>query len=348
MTTTIDRILAELGTPEIIDKLAALAGSDLTSLLLEVMRRRADEVTPRRVLARYLQDRFTTLPTVSHVALRRAEEVAEHALPPDHSMVALAPLVPFGVHRALGATDQNRVVSTIRGQEVAADPTNALALEAARRRSEALRTDSRSPVHIGLAAAQRVVRAQHVSGPGRFAHFMLFGIITAGRDEGHRRFETDAIATHVAFHARCLEAARVERITIEISDFANGAFADAIDAARRAVAAMPRVTIVERPERTRARGYYHDMAMLIHASVGGETFEMADGGFVDWTQKLLGNAKERCLISGLGIERLAMLLEHATEGSDPIWHAMRGLTPFGMPESRSSDHYYQRLHARRS
>ena len=78
MTTTIDRILTELGTPEIIDKLAALPGSDLTSLLLEVMRRRADDVTPRRVLARYVQDRFTTLPTVSHAALRRA--VHQHQL----------------------------------------------------------------------------------------------------------------------------------------------------------------------------------------------------------------------------------------------------------------------------
>jgi hypothetical protein len=317
MTTTIDRILGELGAPEIIDKLAALAGSDLTSLLLEVMRRRADDVTPQRVLARYVQDRFTTLPTVSHAALRRAEAVAERALPPDHSMIALAPLVPFGMHRALGATDQNRVVSTIRGQEVAADPTNALALEAARRRSEALRADPRSSARFGLAAAQRVVRAQHVSGPGRFAHFTLFGIVTAGRDEGSRRFETDAIAAHVAFHARCLESAGVERITVEISDFENGAFAGAIDAARRVVAAMPRVTIVERPERTRARGYYRDMAMMVHASVGDETFEISDGGVVDWTQKLLGNAKERCLISGLGVDRLAMLLEHATEGSDP-------------------------------
>jgi hypothetical protein len=29
--------------------------------------------------------------------------------------------------------------------------------------------------------------------------------------------------------------------------------------------------------------------------------EIADGGFVDWTQKLLGNNKERLLISALGL-----------------------------------------------
>jgi hypothetical protein len=32
--------------------------------------------------------------------------------------------------------------------------------------------------------------------------------------------------------------------------------------------------------------------------------EIADGGFVDWTQQLLGNRKERFLISGFGLELL--------------------------------------------
>jgi hypothetical protein len=36
---------------------------------------------------------------------------------------------------------------------------------------------------------------------------------------------------------------------------------------------------------------------------GGE-WEIADGGFVDWTQRLLENKKERLLISGFGLEML--------------------------------------------
>ena len=39
--------------------------------------------------------------------------------------------------------------------------------------------------------------------------------------------------------------------------------------------------------------------------VGGAN--VADGGFVDWTQRLLSDRKERCLISGVGIERIASL-----------------------------------------
>jgi hypothetical protein len=57
---------------------------------------------------------------------------------------------------------------------VASDPTNELALEAAvRRRAGAARVD--------LAACQRVVRAQAVEGPGLFAHFQLFALVSSAR-----------------------------------------------------------------------------------------------------------------------------------------------------------------------
>lgn len=40
---------------------------------------------------------------------------------------------------------------------------------------------------------------------------------------------------------------------------------------------------------------------------GGEPQEVGDGGFVGWTRDLLSNGKERLLISGLGVDRLAAL-----------------------------------------
>jgi hypothetical protein len=33
--------------------------------------------------------------------------------------------------------------------------------------------------------------------------------------------------------------------------------------------------------------------------------EVGDGGFVDWTARLLGNRRERLLISALGVDRLS-------------------------------------------
>jgi hypothetical protein len=307
MTSPIDRILTQLGDPDLVDALADLSGADFTSLMLEVMRRRAATVAPAHVLERYAHDRFSTLPTMSFDALRRAEDAAVKSLPERCRMLALAPLVPFGTHHTTAAVDQNRIVSTTRGQEVAADPTNALALEAAKLRVEALHDDPKSTLPVMLAATQRVVRAQHVTGPARFAHFSLFGLVTAGRDTGSHGFECAAVAEQVAFHARCLASCGVERTRIELSDFADGAFASVLSAARVALAGMPGVDVVDVPERTRARGYYIGMAFRIDATAHGETFEIADGGFVDWTQKLVGSAKERCLVSGLGLDRLAML-----------------------------------------
>ena len=42
---------------------------------------------------------------------------------------------------------------------------------------------------------------------------------------------------------------------------------------------------------------------------------MADGGFVEWTAKLVGNGKECLLISGFGIERIALLRWRLRPGS---------------------------------
>jgi hypothetical protein len=36
----------------------------------------------------------------------------------------------------------------------------------------------------------------------------------------------------------------------------------------------------------------------------GELIEVADGGSVDWLQKLLSDSKERLIISGIGSERV--------------------------------------------
>jgi hypothetical protein len=58
-------------------------------------------------------------------------------------------------------------------------------------------------------------------------------------------------------------------------------------------------------ERQAGRGYYRDLCCKIHVQIpSGEKIELADGGSVDWTGKLLNNAKERLIISGIGSERV--------------------------------------------
>jgi hypothetical protein len=43
-------------------------------------------------------------------------------------------------------------------------------------------------------------------------------------------------------------------------------------------------------------------------TANGDRLEVADGGLVDWTQQLVQSRKERMMISGLGVERLATLM----------------------------------------
>jgi hypothetical protein len=54
-------------------------------------------------------------------------------------------------------------------------------------------------------------------------------------------------------------------------------------------------------DRTEAdNSYYLGTNFKLKLPVDGRLSEIGDGGFVDWTQKLLGNKKERLLISGIG------------------------------------------------
>ncbi len=308
MKQPIERVLEQLGMPKLVDALAELGGADLTSLLLVVLRRRAARVRPNELLQRYATDRFVVAPVTPFAGLRRVEDALIAECAGAFEVVALAPLVPLGTHSAIATVDQNKVVSTSRLNEVAADPTNALALEAATRRNAALRRDAKSSTLVRLAASQRVVRAQQMSGPGTFAHFQLFGLVTAGRDAGGRAFEAAAAAGHMAVHARALAGLGADGVTISLTDLSGGSAAGIKAAVRAAVAPIGVVACVDDDARSSGRGYYQTFCFKVHASFGGATFETSDGGIVDWTQRLIGSAKERCFISGLGIDRVALAI----------------------------------------
>lgn len=75
----------------------------------------------------------------------------------------------------------------------------------------------------------------------------------------------------------------------------------------------PGVAVEFDDERAGGRGYYTGACFGISATTReGDAFDVADGGFTTWTADLLSNAKERLLISGLGIERLCGLFARAS------------------------------------
>ncbi len=306
MAGALDRILAKLDLGKAFDTLAErVSGSDLTTFLLALMHRRAARIDSAHLLARYGSDRFTGIAPIALADLRRVEDAAIAAAR-GYTPCVLSPVAPFALHSSLGTVDQNKVVTTVRGNEVAADPTNALALEAAVRRRTALAADPKSTQAIRLAAVQRVVRAQQLPpGPGYFAHFHIAGFVSAGRDTGSNAFELTALGEHTRIHADCAQRLGAKQVTIAFTDFTGGRF-DGLLARTKAALERPGVTCTVDPQRASGRGYYQGLCFKSRARFAGEEFEMGDGGIVDWTQQLLGSAKERCFISGIGLDRLAL------------------------------------------
>jgi hypothetical protein len=98
-------------------------------------------------------------------------------------------------------------------------------------------------------------------------HFRLLALCSAHR----RGAEDELLAEHEAFYERFLSALDLGRVEIDRSP--------------------------------RKPGYYAGATFGV--SVSGA--EVVEGGFVDWTQRLLGDRKERLLVSGVGIEFLARI-----------------------------------------
>jgi hypothetical protein len=287
------RIVERIGDPDIVETLAELPGADFTSLMLHVMRARAGRVTPKTLLQQYEHDRFVAPGTVPLRDLHDAIDVLLAQLPDGFDVVALSPLSPFGVHSVVAPVDQAKIVSTVRGSEVAADPTNVLALEAAQRR------DGDNVVR--LAATQRVVRAQPFAGPASWAHFQIFGLVTAGRDRGHRFFERVHLGEHIAYQVAALQAAGADHIQVELTDLTGEWTAVVAEL-------QERFDAVVNPDRQGGAGYYEGLCFKVNPTFAGETIETGDGGVVDWTQQLRNNRKERCVISGLGVDRIALAM----------------------------------------
>lgn len=289
-----------------------LPGADLTSLLLEVLRRRAERVSPADVLRQYADDRFVRPSDLDLRELRRVEDAMFGALPAGFEVLTLAPVVPLGAHSAVATVDPRKVIATVRRTEVAADPTNALALEAAVRRRRLLSASPPEPpgpagALVRLATSQRVTRAALFDGPVSFAHFQLLGVVTAGRDPGGHEFERSALIEHLRIGVTGLLAAGASSVTLALTGL-DEIGARLLEAVREEFAGRSCVAVSDASEREAGRGYYYRLCFKIFARFGeAETLEISDGGFVDWTAKLLGSRKERLLISGHGLDRVALM-----------------------------------------
>ena len=97
------------------------------------------------------------------------------------------------------------------------------------------------------------------------------------------------------------------RVWVKLTDF-DGTFGECLDDVADRVASNL-VSCELWSERVEGRGYYPNVCFKLSLDRAGDEIEVADGGAVRWTQALLDNRKERLMIGGLSLERLASIAQ---------------------------------------
>ncbi|QHW31684.1 hypothetical protein GZH47_13090 [Paenibacillus rhizovicinus] len=305
--TDLERILGRLRQPELVRLLTEeLSGSDFNTLLLEVFRERIEGSSAADLLKRYTENRFVHPAHVDPIALKQLELELLHIAVRHHvAPVQLSPVAPLGSASVMGKVDQNKVISASRGTEVVPDATNLLALHVC----DTLRKGGEPHKRSGLlryCTTHRHVRAQNFGkAPGMLPHFHLFGMVTSGLDTGSYGFEKQAFWEHVEVYRTIFREAFDSEIELILS--ARSGYRDAEGLVARLVAygeeCCNDLKVTVGPA-SPGNLYYAGMQFTIKTTIRGKDYAIGDGGFVDWTQQLLGSKKERLLISAIGMDRL--------------------------------------------
>lgn len=288
--------------------------SELQSLLLEVYKRKTAALDPKDIYQDYLQNRFVHSSSVSPKMFLRFDETAFASLPKEFATLELSPLAPLGMCSVLAPVHQNNVVSTLRHSEVLADATSLLAMECARKRKTLLTGTPRSKEEIKLAASHRVARAQSFDFEGYTAHFRIFSLCTAGRGEENSAFEIRNITEHVHFYLGLLRKLfdhnHIRRIEVKLFDLDGKDNTGIHEAVHKIVEKHDMTSLLIEKDSTFGRNYYKRLRFMINVSnKDGLSLDYIDGGFTDWTAKLLSDDKERLLTSGAGSELLLKMLK---------------------------------------
>lgn len=310
MRKIIRRIEREAGVPDLSEILVErIKPTDLQSLLLEVYRGRVKRRSPRAVFSDYVMNSFTIPSRCDPALLLEWDRIAFSHLPEGFRAIELSPVSPIGSVSRIASISQDWVLTTIRNVDVVADPTNVLALECALRRQELTRSEPTNTAPVHLACSHRVVRAQRYRSPGALQHFRLFSLCSAGRNTRNLRFEICAMTQHIRFYLGSLKdflgsdiPLRVTVIDLSPDSHDDTTFRAPLENLKKE---FDDVDMSLEKMRTRETEYYRELRFKVYASPArGREMELVDGGGTDWTQKLLNNAKERLIISGIGSERL--------------------------------------------
>lgn len=303
----INSLLSRVNQPDLLEKLATLSSSELNSLLMEVFRQDAAQVTPQDLMRAYQENRFVAPSSLDPIVFAKGEvELLDIASKRNFKALELSPLAPLGNCSAIGLADQNKIVSALRGTEIVADATNLMALESSVRRKSLSFSDE----DVNLCAIHRHVRAQALTTKGHTAHFKIFCALTAGRDKGSHIFEKAAVLSHLEFYNTYLvDTLKMNGISVVIKAI-TGTQGDLqtskaiFEHVKGRLGSMD-LTFLEVP--ADEHRYYRHTRFSINLDHNGMFVNLGDGGFVDWGMKLTSNAKELMFTSGIGFELLIKL-----------------------------------------
>lgn len=290
-------ILDLLGEPTFERLAAELSGSELQSVLLEVMQHRASARSPADVLTQYRGDAFCR---PSPIDQRTSVAIDGHLLAAaaGFEAIELSPVAPLAACSSVAPTAQHRVLSALRSTEIVADPTNVLALECALRLGA-----SAAPVH--LATSQRVIRAQPMPKlPGYSSHFRIFVLASGGIEAKDHAFTAASFEHHIRTmlaalrrledHGYAFGARHVDLLATP----ARAALAD------RIAAALGDTAIDRKP--LEHPYYAGGLRYLIWVTPpDGAKVPLIDGGAFDWLAKLTSNRRAVYIASGTGAQLIA-------------------------------------------
>ena len=274
---------------------------ELRTILADVARSRASDQTPADLFKRWREDKLLAPSMLDpREALPITAKLWE-VVPPEFVGVTLSQLTSLGSGIHLGGLGQNRVVTTMRGTEVLADPKHGLALEASRRRR-----NGHSRVH--LATHARCTHAWDHSEES--SHELRFALVSSAPDGGGLSTEADLLDLHLDYWREIMGTV-VPRGRIELTVW-DSTLAGLIEArgTRDGVIVVEGTSDERRPWRN---PYTTAAFRFVVDGDGDEPHEVGDGGFVTWTQALTRNRKDRCLVSGVSVDAI---VPHTWEQSE--------------------------------
>ncbi len=294
----LDKAVRRIGIDDAtVSKLVAARAGDLQSVMLDVMRERTLAQRPRDV-ARAFSRRFCVPGRVDPRLMLRVDGALFDALGDGFELLELGPVAPLGCCSVVAPCDPGKVLATVRNLEVTSDPSNVLALEAARRRD-------RGEGRADLAASHRALRVQVFDNPDFHAHFRLFALVSMFPSRGSGRAELTTLIEHLEVYRRLaslLPGGALERVSFSA---AGQPWLTIRDGAHHHLRAAG-IPTDDEDSRIGSNAYYQGLSFVgAFRTPAGRVIPMIDGGFTDWGAKLTSRSRERTLVSAIGSELLA-------------------------------------------